>query len=133
MGKSVISFAYAVIWINLFLCSYGKCYSSITNITEDFLRSQTLKHSFMFNKFTMRESHKARLRTEAFSNELLKPERSSRIIWVWARNQTEHIFTHMLIIAHKFIRESYLNDHAIKLNWYYCARNKMKSKFISIM
>jgi hypothetical protein len=26
MGKGEISFSYAIVWINLFLCSYGKCY-----------------------------------------------------------------------------------------------------------
>lgn len=73
MGRSVISFAYAVIWINLFLCSYGKCYSSITNIAEVIFMIRRLYVRFMFNKFTMRESHKARLRTQTQpSNELLK-------------------------------------------------------------
>lgn len=55
MGKGVISFAYAVIWINLFLCSHGKCYSSITNIFKECFYGRAFIQSFMFNKFTMRE------------------------------------------------------------------------------
>lgn len=75
MGKGVISFAYAVIWINLFLCSHGKCYSSITNIFKEFFYVRPFIQRFMFNKFTMREyvlEKRIKLeRAEAFSLEMI--------------------------------------------------------------
>lgn len=117
MGRSVISFAYAVVWINLFLCSYGKCNASITNIFEDFY-DQTFS---MLNKFSQcGESALAHKRLRAVCELLKRDDLSRDAFEVWVQSdesEEEPTFPRMAIVI-KAVNHSdnyFVNDIRSKL------------------